>query len=297
MQQINDFEQDIEIRCYSQRTKKSYLFHIKKFLRYYHNDLRQENILRHLNYLKNKGYSPASLSVARAALIYFFTHILKKPITINIPVPKRKQSIPKVVDKAIIIKLIQATKNLKHRTLIELLYSSGTRLEETHKLKWEDVDLVNRLVKVVNGKGSKERLTILSVGIINHLLDLQAQCPKNNPYVFFSSQRPDTYISSKTVQKVIENSCRKAQIQTKVTPHVLRHSFATHLLEDGVDIRYIQALLGHSSIKTTQCYTRVAKTNIVKIKSPLDTLDLTENQNVKTNDDYSESKVKTNGEA
>ena len=294
MQQINDFEQNIEIRCYSQKTKKAYLFHIKKFLRYYHNDLRQENILRHLNYLKSNGYRASSLSVARAALIYFFEQTLKQKISINIPVPKRKKTIPKVVDKEIIVKLIQATKNPKHRTLIELLYSSGTRLEETHKLKWENVDIINRLVKIVNGKGNKERLTILSNLIITHLLDLQGQCPKNNPYVFFSSQRPDTHISSKTVQKIIENSCKKAQITTKITPHVLRHSFATHLLEDGTDIRYIQALLGHSSIKTTQGYTRVAKTNLVKIRSPLDTLDLTENKNVKSNEDCIESNVKTN---
>lgn len=284
MNNIQKFDQNIEIRCYSPKTKKAYKFHIKKYLSYYGEDLRQDNILRHLSYLKRVGYQPSSLNVARAALIYLYEEIMNIRIKINIPVPKRKKTIPKVASKGSIARLIKATKNLKHRALIELIYSSGIRLEETARLKWDNVDMVNRLLKVTNGKGNKERLTILSETIINHLFDLKSRSPQNNPYVFFSSQRPDTCISRKTIQKVIENSCKKAGINEKITPHILRHSFATHLLEDGTDIRYIQALLGHSSIKTTQGYTKVAKTNIIKIKSPLDELDLiSKNGDVKSN--------------
>lgn len=293
-QDIKSFSQYIEVQCYSEATKKAYLFHIRKFLNYYNNPV-QDNILRHLLYLKCIGkYSASSLAIARSALIYFFEKIKHEKITIDIPVPKRPKQLPKPVDREIIIKLLNATTNLKHKVLIEFLYSSGTRLSETHKIRWKDIDLINGSVRVNHGKGNKDRLSILSKRLITHLMDLQKISPTDNPYVFFSSQYPTTHISKKTVQKVLENSSKKANLGIIVTPHQLRHSFATHLLENGYDIRYIQELLGHTSIKTTQRYTLVTKNNLKKIRSPLDMLGLTDNKNVKYNNGCSESYVKTN---
>lgn len=292
-QEIKSFSQYIEVQCYSEATKRAYLFHIRKFLRYYPHPI-QDNILRHLIYLKNNGYSASSLAIARAALIYFFEKIKHEKVIVDIPIPKRPKQLPKPVNREVIIKLLNATSNLKHRTLIEFLYSSGTRLSETHRMKWQDIDLINGFIRINHGKGNKDRLSILSKRLTNHLIDLKKISPQNNPYVFFSSQYPTTHISKKTVQKVLENASRKAKLDVIVTPHQLRHSFATHLIENGNDIRYVQELLGHTSIKTTQRYTLVTKQHLRKIQSPLDALDLTVNENVKSNDNCCENAVKPN---
>ena len=172
------------------------------------------------------------------------------------------------------IKLIKNTTNLKHRILIELLYSSGLRLSEVVKVKWSELDFVNNVVRVNNSKGNKDRLTILSNVVIQHLIDFKDISP-NKEYVFYSSARPHTHISKKTVQKILEHASKKAKLGFRVTPHQLRHSFATHSLEEGTDIRNIQAMLGHSSPKTTMIYTKVTKRNLTKLTSPLDRLDLT----------------------
>ena len=187
MKVISQFNQTIRLECLSSHTTKSYRYHIKKFLSFYHNDLRQENIIKHLLYLQKKGYSAESLNVARASLIYFFNKILNKEITLKIPTQKRKKSIPKVVDKSLIARIIKVTTNLKHRTLIEFIYSSGIRLDEVHKIEWNDVDLLNCIIRINQGKGKKDRLTIISKNIIPHLLDLKDISPKNNKYVFFSN--------------------------------------------------------------------------------------------------------------
>lgn len=299
MEEIKQFNQTIEIQCYSKSTIKSYKFHIKKFLSYYHNDLRQENIEKHLYYLRTtKNYSPESLNLARAALFYFFNKVLKKPITIEIPKIKRKKSLPRPVNREIIIKLIQNTYNLKHRTLIELVYSSGIRPFEAVKVRWNDTDFINKTIRINLGKGKKDRISILSDFVIPHLIDLKESKPNNNDFIFYSQARPNTHISKKTFQKILENASKKAKLDFIVTPYQLRHSFATHSLEDGTDIRHIQELMGHSSTKTTEIYTRVTKKKLSQIRSPLDNLKLglTPNKSVKDNNEIGEKVVKTNDE-
>ena len=286
MEEIKQFKQTIEIQSYSQSTIKSYKYHIEKFLNYYKPNLKQENILRHLYYLKtSKNYSPESLNLARASLIYFFEKILKQTITIDIPKIKRKKSLPRPETREVIIKLIQNISNLKHRVLIELMYSSGIRPFEAIKIQWNDIDVINKTIRVNQGKGKKDRLCLLSDFIIPHLLDLKEQKPVNNSYIFFSQARPTTHITKKTLQKILEHSSIKSKLDYIVTPYQIRHSYATHSLEDGVDIRHIQVLMGHSSSKTTEIYTKVTQENLKKIRSPLDNLklDLTANKDVKGN--------------
>jgi len=297
MQPIKQFNQTIEISCYSKSTIKSYKYHIKQFLIYYNDDLREENIEKHLYYLKTKkNYSSESLNLARASLIYFFNKILKKPITIEILKIKRKKSLPRPIERETIIKLIQNTYNLKHRILIELVYSSGIRPFEAIKVKWNDIDFINKTIRINQGKGKKDRISILSDFVIPHLLDLKESKPNNNDYVFFSQARPKTHISKKTFQKILENGSIKAKLDFIVTPYQLRHSFATHSLEDGTDIRHIQELMGHSSTKTTEIYTRVTKKKLSQIRSPLDNIKigLTPNKNVKDNNKNGEKVVNTN---
>ena len=292
MEAIKQFTQTIEVQCYSPTTVKTYKFHIKKFLQYYNNDLRQENIEKHLYYLKTKlNYSAESLNLARASLFYFFNKILKKEITIEITKIKRKKALPRPADRDIILKLIQHTHNLKHRTLIELAYSSGLRPFEVIKLQWNDIDIITKTVRVNGGKGMKDRISLLSDEVIKHLLDLKQEKPENNDYVFFSQARSQNHICQKTFQKILETASKRAKLEKIIVPYNLRHSFGTHLLENGTDIRYIQDLMGHSSIKTTERYTKVAKQRLMEIKSPLD---ITLQESVKDNKQALDNNVKDN---
>lgn len=297
MEVIKKYQQTIEVQCYSESTKKTYKYHIKNFLRFYYHNLKQENIEKHLYYLKTKrNYSAESLNLVRASLFYFFEKILNQKITINIPKIKRKRALPTPESREVIIKIIQNISNLKHRTLIELMYSSGIRPFEAIKIKWQDLDLVNKTIRVNLGKGKKDRLALLSNVVISHLLELKQIRPKNNDYVFHSQARPNYHISKKTLQKILEKASIKAKVDHIINPYRLRHSYATHSLEDGIDTRYIQVLMGHSSIKTTERYTKVTQENLKKIRSPLDNIELsqTTNENVKDNKRGDERVVKTN---
>lgn len=296
MQPIKKFQQTIEIQHYSKETKKAYQFHIDKFRAYYGDDITIENILRHLHYLTNKGFSASTINITRAALLYYANKVLKREIEPeDIETIKRPKPLPKPINVEIIQKIINNTPNLKHRIVLEILYGSGLRLGEVVKIKWEDIDFVNEILRVNKGKGNKDRLVKLGNNAINHLLDYQKiRYNKNNPYIFDSQARPNTHISKKTVQKILENSCKKAEIKQHITVHQLRHSYATHSLEYGMDIRKIQEALGHSSPKTTMIYTKVTKNTIKEMISPLDRLDLIKNEKIKGNGSCIDNKVKTN---
>lgn len=284
---IKKFQQIIEVECYSKTTIKAYRFHIEKFIQIYGENPSQDNIIRYLHNLKLRKFKPATLNIVKASLIFYFKKVLKQEINTEIPKIIREKALPRPVNRGLIEKMIINTSNLKHRIVIELIYSSGIRLAELVKLKWENLDIVAKVLRVNAGKGNKDRLTILSNSVIKHLLDYKEQrINKENIYIFDSQARPHTHISKKTVQKIFENACAKAKID-RVTPHQLRHSFATHSLEKGTDIRNIQSMLGHSSPKTTMIYTQVTKTNLSKIESPMDDIlkngYITESKSVKDN--------------
>jgi len=268
MEDINKFNQLIEIQRYSESTKKIYKFHIKNFLKFCSGKPSQEQILNYLQSLKD--YKPSSLNIAKYSIIYFFKNILEQEINVKIPMIKKEKLLPKVVDRDVIIDMIDITKNLKHKILIELLYSSGLRVGEIIKVKWVDLDYKNRLI-FVKGKGNKERWAKLSNRVIENLKKYwEKRENKKSYYVFDSFQRPHTHITIRTVQKVLLNKINKLKLNIKISPHKLRHSYATHSLENGIDSRYIQKLLGHSNIRTTERYLEVVKTDLSKIQSPLD---------------------------
>ncbi len=297
MEPIKQFKQTIEIKHYSKETHKSYKFHIDRFRKYYDDNITKENIMRHLHYLTKKEYSPSTINITRAALLYYANKIIGKEINPKeIETIKRVQPLPRPVNQEIIVRILNNTKNLKHRILIEILYGSGVRLGEVVKIEWNDIDFVNKTLRINRGKGMKDRLTRLGDNVIQHLFDYkESRYNKGSPYVFDSQARPHTYISKKTVQKVLENGSNKAGIEPIVTPHILRHSFATHSLEYGMDIRKIQEVLGHSSPKTTMIYTRVSKKTISEMISPLDKLDFNQvDGGVKSNSSFSERKVISN---
>jgi len=217
-------------------------------------------------YLLSLNLGINSCRLHYAALRFFFSKILKEPFTLEeVPIKKRLKQLPKVISKNDILKMISNTKNLKHKLIIETLYSSGLRLSELQNLKRKNIDFDNNTINVHLGKGKKDRITILSPSLFVDLLKYISKTDFKTSYLF--EGRTGKY-SKKTIQKVIEKAGKTIGI--KATPHMLRHSFATHLLEQGTSIHTIKNLLGHKSVKTTQIYTKTTKLNLKEIPNPLD---------------------------
>nr|WP_253300456.1 tyrosine-type recombinase/integrase [Paenibacillus lautus] len=167
--------------------------------------------------------------------------------------------------------ILKALHNLKHRAILYLTYSSGLRVGEVVRLKTQDIDFERKTLRVSQGKGRKDRLTLLSETAMDIVQPyLQQEKPEK---WMFPGQHPERHITERTVQKVFEQARTASGIQKKVSIHALRHSFATHLLEGGINIRFIQELLGHQSVRTTERYTHVSVKDIRRIKSPLDQLE------------------------
>jgi len=181
--------------------------------------------------------------------------------------PRKRETLPKVISKEEVKLIIENTNNIKHKCIVSLLYSAGLRRGELIDLKLTDIDSKRMVINVRQGKGNKDRITLLSPSVLE---DLRTYFKEWKPKLYlFEGQNGNKY-SAQSVAKVVKNAAKNAKIKVDITPHILRHSFATHLLENGTNIRYIQALLGHSSTRTTEIYTHVATNNIQAIKSPLD---------------------------
>lgn len=191
-------------------------------------------------------------------------------ICIDLERPKKEKKLPEILSKNEISKLLKAVKNLKHKAILYLVYSAGLRVGEVVKLKPTDIDSDRMLIHIIQGKGKKDRYTILSETALS-ILRKYVKVYKPEHWLF-PGQHPDKHLTERSVQKVFDNARIDAKIRKDVSVHNLRHSFATHLLEGGVNLRYIQELLGHSSSKTTEIYTHVTQKNLSNIISPLDTI-------------------------
>lgn len=264
--------QELIIRGFSRRTIKSYLSHNQKFLDFTHKSAREassQDIKNYLLYLKSKNYSNTSLNSVISALKFYYQQVLRRKLFFNIIRPKKEKFLPIVLTRVEIIKIINATQNIKHKLLLSLLYGSGLRVSEVVKLKIADVDTSSKSVLVKHGKGQKDRYTLLSDNSINFLNIYLSKLSSEQKYLFVGANEKK-HLSQRSAQKIFEHAVIKAHIKTEASCHSLRHSFATHLLESGVNIRYIQKLLGHSSIKTTEKYTKLARNFLQNITSPLD---------------------------
>lgn len=181
--------------------------------------------------------------------------------------PNRPRILPTVLSKEEVIELLRITKNLKHRAALAMIYAGGLRISELLNLKLSDIDIDRRQIKLVSAKGRKDRYVVLAESILP-LLDNYVVTYKPGIY-FIEGQNGGKY-SPESIRKFLRKSCEAAGIKKRVTPHTLRHSYATHLLEEGVDVRYIQELLGHSNPKTTMIYTHVSRKSLMQVRSPLD---------------------------
>ncbi|WP_233885032.1 tyrosine-type recombinase/integrase [Tenacibaculum piscium] len=183
--------------------------------------------------------------------------------------PKRSKKLPAVLSQEEVITLLRVTKNLKHRAILTLLYSAGLRISELINLKLAHIDISRRQLFIQNGKGRKDRYVILADSFLPLL---QNYICTYVPKYFFVESPSGTKYSDSSIRKFLHNSTKIAGINKNVTPHTLRHSYATHLLENGIGLRHIQELLGHAKPETTMIYTHVAKKDLLDIKSPLDTI-------------------------
>ncbi len=255
---------ECKLRGYSPKTIKAYLYHVKKLI-----DSKKQP-RDYLLWLIEKGASDETLRAACFALKFYFNALKKQSpeiqdIADSLPIVKREKKLPAILSKQEIGNLISATKNLNHRLIIQIGYSAGLRISEIISLKWEDIDFGRSLIHLKRSKGKKDRIVMLSSKAKESLISLTEN---KKGHVFITKR--NTKYTQRTIQQIIKKTAEKAGINKKITPHTLRHSFATHLLENGTDIRYIRDLLGHSDISTTLIYTKVSKNNICNIKSPLD---------------------------
>jgi site-specific recombinase XerD len=266
---LDNLRQELRIRNYSPKTVKSYVHINEEFLRFCEKDPREvstTDIKNYLDYL-SQNKSASSVAVAYNALQFYYKEIWKRSFFLNIKQPKRGKYLPVVLSKEEVNKMIEMTTNSKHNCIISLLYGTGVRVSELTHIRMKDIDLDRMLLHVFQGKGGKDRMVVLPQKLKNVLVN-QAKLKTGGDWLFTNGR--GGRLTEETIQKIVGQAAEKAGIRKNVSPHTLRHSFATHLLENGTDIRYIQELLGHAKLQTTQIYTHVANSNLKSIKSPLD---------------------------
>ncbi|MBK3519923.1 site-specific tyrosine recombinase/integron integrase [Carboxylicivirga marina] len=281
-----DYKQDMDIQDYikiltlqgaSKRTIENYASQIKKLKDYYEgkpvSKISDEEIRDYLFFLREElSYSWSAQNIVVSAVKRYILSMTEREINeLLIPRPVTKKTLPKVLEKEEIEAILRQNIFIKHKCLLYLLYATGIRCGELINLKVEDVKFDTHVIEIKKGKGDKGRIVSMP-DKLKHLL--LAYFRREKPSIFvFEGQNGGKY-SPSSVQRVVRKAVVKAGIDKRVTPHMLRHSFATHLHDSGMDIRNIQKLLGHSSTKTTEIYTYISKRDISKLKSPLDDLDV-----------------------
>jgi site-specific recombinase XerD len=270
-----DLNKQLTLKKYSQSTKRVYLAEFQHLLKllddYYVGDLNPKRLKDYFLYcLKVEKMHERKINGKINAIKFFFEQVLHRPkMFFDIPRPKKPLTLPKMLSKTEVKKLFRVTTNLKHRVALQLCYGMGLRVSEVVNLKIVDIDSKRMVVHVRGAKGKKDRYVPLPKSILPELRHYYLQY---RPKIYlFEGQYGGAYAKS-SLQQVFRYAMKKANIKKEIGIHGLRHSYATHLLESGADMRFIQELLGHNSIKTTQVYTKVTPRSMSKIKSPLDSL-------------------------
>lgn len=267
-----EYIEKLKLKKYSNNTVKSYVSCFEKFLNHF-----GETEIRHINYRNIREYlsilieqnaSDSYINQSINSIKFYYEVVLNMPNTYyDLERPRKKKKLPIVLSKVEVKNMIATTKNLKHKCIISTLYSAGLRRSELLDLELKDIDSARMVINVRDAKGNKDRYSLLSTTLLSDLR------------IYFKQYRPEKYLfegnkneqySATSVSAIVKSASRRSNIKKVVTPHTLRHSFATHLLESGTDLRYIQLLLGHNSTKTTEIYTHVSTKNFNSIKNPLD---------------------------
>jgi integrase/recombinase XerD len=266
--------QELIIGGYSARTTKMYLCYFDEFARHLKKPLERterDDLVAFLAEKKEIGQvSNATLALVHASLHFFFHNVMRKKIVEDVRIAKKAKKLPVVLSREEVRALILAAAPKRDRFIVEFLYSTGCRVSECVKLRGENISFKERVASIQGGKGNKDRTIILSNEWLKHIKKYIERKKTKSPFVF--SKKNGKPLSSDTIQKIVKAAAEKAGIQKRVTPHTLRHSYATHLLEAGENIRKIQELLGHNDLSTTQIYTKISAEELKKVQSPLDRL-------------------------
>jgi site-specific recombinase XerD len=269
--------QYLSLGHYSPLTIRNYLSELRYLFVYYaevnSQDFTEEMVMQYLLYLsKTLGCSRVKCKMAAQSISFFFRHVLKQPYVIpTVIYPRKSTKLPPVMSASEIKALIDGVKNIKHRTIIMLLYSSGMRLSEIARLKIVDIDSKNMRIKVVQGKGAKDRYTILSEQVLQ---ELRAYYIIYKPKEYlFNGSRPGGPISMRNIQHLVQKGLAQIGLDSKnYTVHTIRHSFATHLVDNGTNLHTVKELLGHSNLQTTLRYLHLTSKRIQGVINPYDVL-------------------------
>lgn len=273
------FLDKLESKAYALNTCKSYIALFEKFINHFQSHelhaITEQMIQAYLLTLVQEKRSHSYVNQMLNAIKFYYEVVEGMPNRFySIDRPRKQQTLPKVISLEDVSAIITSTGNIKHRCILSLLYSAGLRRQELLDLKVNDIDGKRMTIRINSGKGFKDRISLLSASVLKDLR------------IYYKQYRPKTYLfegpdekqySASSVRMILNKACVKAGIQKTVTPHMLRHSFATHLLENGTDLRHIQVLLGHSSTRTTEIYTHISTSSLKAIKSPIELLNLQEN--------------------
>ncbi len=266
------FLDKLELKQYSFNTCRIYITLFEKFMNSFPGralqELSEQDIRTYLKYLIQQKKSDSYINQSINCIKFYYEVVLGMPNRFySIERPRKKQKLPTVLSKSEIFKMIELTTNVKHKCILSLLYGSGLRKSELLNLKICDIDSNRMVVMVKQAKGNKDRVTLLSK---NTLRDLRIYYKVWQPKKYLFESPTGVAYSRTSIDNIVKRAAMKARVSKKVTPHTLRHSFATHLLENGTNLRNIQILLGHNSSKTTEIYTHVATNHLQNIKNPLD---------------------------
>jgi site-specific recombinase XerD len=264
---------EMRFRRYSPKTRKIYIYYNRMLCTVTQKtpeEIGERDVKEFIAEMESGNmYSTSAMNLAISAIKFFYKNIVKKDVIHERGRAREDKHLPMVLSKEEVVKILDIVKNEKHRLLLTMVYSSGLRVSEVVALKREHVDFPRGVIYVKLGKGRKDRITLLSKKAAGQI---EEYCKHYNiENWLFPGQPAKRHLSIRSAQKIFYKAVRKAGIYKEVSIHGFRHSFATHLLEGGTDIRYIQDLLGHTSIRTTERYTHVAKRSVLSIQSPLDT--------------------------
>lgn len=265
---LTELETELSLRGMSESTQKAYLRFNLEFLSFIQKDkfdVEKNDLKKYLAGLINKKTAPRTINLARSALLFHYNEVLEKGI-VGVKVPKIQRSLPVYLTKDEIVSLIDNATSKKSKLIVKFLYSSGLRVSEICSLKVEDLQLKDNKGFVRRGKGGKDRLFFISKTLTSELYKYLDG--RKIGYLF--PNHSNNQLSSRNIQKLVSLAGKKAEINKQVTPHKLRHSFATHLHDSGTSIRTIQELLGHSNLQTTEIYTHVSQKRLKDVKNPLD---------------------------
>ncbi len=269
---LERLNQEIVLSNYSKKTYEVYNIYITEFLDFCGDPKKtnKEKIGSFLANKKIKGASTNTILLIYSCLKFFFERILDSKIIDSLPSPKKEKYLPSVLNKKEVETLINNIKNKRNRLIVSFIYSSGARVSEVVNLKIQDINFKEKTGLIRAGKGKKDRIIILSRDWLKEYKKLLDKRKIQSEFLF--AKKNGSPLSTDTIQNIIKKAKEESGIRKKVTPHTLRHSFATHMLEKGENIRNIQELLGHSNLNTTQIYTHVSTEQLKKIENPLDVL-------------------------